>query len=216
MRNGKQLAATFETPNICPECKCGIEPVFVGGCVNDKELTVQYYCNACKHSFIARYQFDHHSQTSFFKDTYPNRYKARVFSENLEALSPQFCSIYNQALQAEELHLSEICGLGYRKALEFLIKDFCILLHPDDEEAIKNNHRIDEVIRHYLSAYQQITDISRVSFWFGNDEAHYTRQYNEDNLKNLKLYIDALIYTIQSVLVYGDARDRLEQRYGNK
>jgi len=35
--------------------------------------------------------------------------------------------------------LKEICGVGYRKALEFLIKDYVILNHDDEKEKIEKN-----------------------------------------------------------------------------
>lgn len=38
----------------------------------------------------------------------------------------KFISIYNQALTAEKNGLTEICGLGYRKSFEFLIKDYLL------------------------------------------------------------------------------------------
>lgn len=215
LRNGHNVRFAFETPNFCPQCKCGIEPIFIDGCYKNDELAIQYFCNACNHSFVAKYSADPKVATSVLVDTFPKTHINRVFPSEIQKLSLKFCEIYNQASQAENMNLSEICGLGYRKSLEFLVKDFCILLHPDNEDEIKANHHVDQVIKKYLSEYPPIADISRVSFWFGNDEAHYTRQYSTDNLTNLKQYIDALVYTIQSVLVYGDAHDLLEEKYGN-
>ncbi|MBE6129573.1 MAG: DUF4145 domain-containing protein [Erysipelotrichaceae bacterium] len=211
---GQIVKMQFETPNICPECKHGIEPVFVDGCYYDEELSVQYFCTACNHSFIARYNVYWPNMLTEISDTFPKTYIARDFPHELQMMSPRFSEVYNQAAHAENLNLTEICGLGYRKALEILIKDFCVLLHPDDEEKIKDNHRLDNVITTYLQNYPQIADTSRVGIWFGNDEAHYTRQFDSNNIENLKLYIDAIVYTIQSVLVYGHARDLLEQKYG--
>lgn len=67
----------------------------------------------------------------------PTRFEKHSFDENITNLSPQFDKIYNQALAAELSGLDEIAGLGYRKALEFLVKDFAISEHPDDAEEIK-------------------------------------------------------------------------------
>lgn len=46
----------------------------------------------------------------------------RTFSNIISELSPNFCEIYNQAYIAEQTNLMQICGTGYRKSLEFLIK----------------------------------------------------------------------------------------------
>lgn len=51
----------------------------------------------------------------------------KEFDSEIQEISPSFVKIYNQALAAEELNLSEIAGMGYRKSLEFLIKDFAYL-----------------------------------------------------------------------------------------
>ena len=68
---------------------------------------------------------------------FPKIFVKKEFSKEIETLSKDFVEIYNQALQAEECNLSEICGPGYRKSLEFLIKDFCIHEKPGDASTIK-------------------------------------------------------------------------------
>jgi hypothetical protein len=41
----------------------------------------------------------------------------REFTEIIQVISPSFCSIYNEAYYAEQNELTQICGMGYRKAL---------------------------------------------------------------------------------------------------
>jgi len=50
----------------------------------------------------------------------------KAFPKEVEKYSKNFIVIYNQAFTAEINGLTEICGLGYRKAFEFLIKDYLI------------------------------------------------------------------------------------------
>lgn len=69
----------------------------------------------------------------------PVNFKEREFDAKLKKVSPQFVKVYNQALKAEEFSLDEIAGLGYRKALEFLIKDFAIYNNPEKAEWIGND-----------------------------------------------------------------------------
>lgn len=76
------------------------------------------------------------AQTSICQ-TYPSSTFKNVFPDEITKLSPAFVQIYHQAEQAENSGLSDICGLGYRKALEFLIKDFAIHEHPEAEATIK-------------------------------------------------------------------------------
>lgn len=63
---------------------------------------------------------------------YPAPVRVKDFSQEIKDLSPNFVKIYHQAEQAENTGLSDICGLGYRKALEFLVKDYAIAFNPTE------------------------------------------------------------------------------------
>jgi hypothetical protein len=64
------------------------------------------------------------------------RYRKR-FPEEIGKISKKFIEIYEQAEFAEDKGLDQICGPGFRKALEFLIKDYCIGKKPESSENIK-------------------------------------------------------------------------------
>jgi hypothetical protein len=53
------------------------------------------------------------------------------------AISPGFASIYAEAAAAESYGLEQICGVGFRKSLEFLVKDHCIRSHPAREDEVR-------------------------------------------------------------------------------
>jgi len=53
--------------------------------------------------------------------------------ETIKSVSPEFYDVYDQAQFAEEMDLKEICGMGYRKALEFLIRDYIKLTVEEDK-----------------------------------------------------------------------------------
>ena len=63
--------------------------------------------------------------------------KKQAFSKVIEELSPTFIEIYNQSLAAEAAGLNQLNGIGLRKALEFLIKDYCIKQNSDRKNEIK-------------------------------------------------------------------------------
>ena len=50
-------------------------------------------------------------------------WKTEEFSELIDVVSTEFVITYNQAKIAEDLGLEHICGTGYGKSLEYLIKD---------------------------------------------------------------------------------------------
>jgi hypothetical protein len=62
---------------------------------------------------------------------------SKEFSEHVQEISANFCCIYNEAHEAEQLGLTQICGVGYRRALEFLIKDCLVSIRPDEKVRVK-------------------------------------------------------------------------------
>ena len=100
-----------------------------------------------------------------------------------------FVQIYSEAHTAEESNLKEIRGMGYRKALEFLIKDYAIKLHPDDEETIKSTP-LAKCIDSYIDN-SRIKSLAKASAWLGNDETHYVRKHDDYDLESLKAFLKA-------------------------
>src|SRR3979490_907072 len=47
-------------------------------------------------------------------------------SATISKISPDFCAIYAQAEEVDQRGLVLVAGPGYRKALEFLIKDYIV------------------------------------------------------------------------------------------
>ena len=103
----------------------------------------------CKTAFMIFYN-SHEAEFRRIKQT---TLKAKSFNNIILELSPTFCEIYNQSYSAEQLGLDQISGVGYRKALEFLIKDYLISLNPENEETIKKKslgNCIDQDIKYEI------------------------------------------------------------------
>ena len=204
---------SYDPVSSCPLCKISLSPVYVASVLNSSSLaSVINFCTGCNEVFITRYQiasdpelysssicYEAHSLLS----SEPNRFTPEVFDSAIENLSPQFVKIYNQALAAETSDLDEIAGIGYRKALEFLVKDFAIHLHPEDEESIKKAP-LAQCIKDYIDSPQSTTLAER-SAWLGNDEAHYIRKHEDRSIADLKNFILAIVYFISIILITEDA-----------
>ena len=122
----------------------------------------------------------------------------RAFSNTIKDISPSFISIYNQAFYAEQFSLDQVCGVGYRKALEFLIKDY--LLHGIEDEAKKNSIRdkfLGKCIEDDVSD-NRIKEVAKRAVWLGNDETHYTRRWADKDVSNLKHLIDLTLRWIEN------------------
>ena len=62
----------------------------------------------------------------FFKNSEPIFPVEPDIPQKIKEISPSFVVVYTQASFSEQMNLKEICGMAYRKALEFLVKDFLI------------------------------------------------------------------------------------------
>jgi hypothetical protein len=119
-----------------------------------------------------------------------------TFSQPIQDISPTFCEIYDQAHQAEEFGLAQVCGVGYRKALEFLIKDYLIRNRPDDKAGIEAK-MLGAAIDEYVDD-QRIKGIAMRATWLGNDETHYQRRWIDKDLTDLKRLIDLVLHWIEA------------------
>lgn len=120
----------------------------------------------------------------------------REFSDVIKDVSPQFCDIYNQAYAAEQMGLGQITGVGYRKALEFLIKDYLISLDPDKDEEIKNK-LLGQCISCDVTD-EKIKQVAKRATWIGNDETHYIRKWEDKDITHLKTLIDLCLHWIEA------------------
>lgn len=109
---------------------------------------------------------------------FPRLFVPTVFPDAITGLSSSFVEIFNQASEAESLKLFEVAGPGYRKALEFLVKDFAISANPAHTETIKGK-RLQKVINDYIDD-ANIKDCAERAWWLGNDESHYINKWEKD------------------------------------
>lgn len=204
--------ASLEQVSECPICKSAIKPMHLNSVFlvedNIAHIESHEFCTNCNHSFICSREAEMASSGSItkiasIKSVEPQKFKQMAFDNALKELSPQFVKIYNQALAAETSGLDEIAGLGYRKALEFLVKDFIIHQHPDEADEIKKL-MLSPCINKYIDNPQIKTLVER-SAWIGNDEAHYVRKQADRDVNDMKAFIKAIVYFIGMVLITEDA-----------
>jgi hypothetical protein len=124
-------------------------------------------------------------------------------SETISVISPDFCKIYEQADKAERHGLVLVAGPGYRKALEFLIKDYIISQFTEEDADKKAAHKtrvekqqLGPCIQEYIKS-EQIKEISKRAAWLGNDETHYIRKWEGKDLEDLKKLISLTLHWIE-------------------
>ena len=149
-------------------------------------------CHGCGNIVFATYAYDLKSYGDLHARLVsgpPEHYfEIQQFEPPIPAISGQFCAIYNEAKHAEECELLRICGAGYRKALEFLIKDYLIRYKfVGNGEIAKEIETapIAACIDKYIDD-KGIQDAAHRAAWLGNDETHYVRKWTDKDLKDLK------------------------------
>lgn len=192
-------AQISELPNECPFCHKQITPNIIFGFKKpQKYMDVFLACpdKDCLSTFIGGYRERQSTNFFYFENrvTKGNIIEAE-FDDVIKTLSNSFVTIYNQAYYAEQEGLVEICGVGYRKALEFLIKDYAIDKNPDDKENIEKKF-LGVCIDNYIDD-NRIKTVAKRAVWIGNDETHYVRRWEGKNLVDLKKLIDLTIHWIQ-------------------
>ncbi|MEY8757791.1 hypothetical protein AB9M93_25425 [Peribacillus frigoritolerans] len=194
-------------PQQCPVCTSYISPHYL--LLHEKfmpedgeeqeEILMEVLCGCprveCNSLFFAVYrQVNPNPRKWVFEYCYPSSKDPVLFEEEINKLSPKFVEVFNQARHAEKEGLNHICGVGYRKALEFLIKDFVILMNPDDEIKIKKM-LLKQCVTTYIDS-QDIVDLATKAIYVGNDETHYERRHKDRDIQDLKELIDLTVFYI--------------------
>lgn len=199
-----QLVGLADT---CPRCHRHVQPNIRSAACNDANRTVQalFQCSSllCQDSFISTY-----SQTDQtilgairvyqYQTSSPVNPARAKFPDAIEEVSPNFVTIFNQATAAEAQGLDQVVGIALRKALEFLIKDFCISQRPADEASIKVC-QLAACIENYVDD-PMVKQVAKRAVWLGNDETHYVRKWVARDVEDLKTLVKLTVNWIDSTL----------------
>jgi hypothetical protein len=158
----------------------------------DKKLQMIFRCprQSCGSLFILEYSAEHDGRGSYCftaSNVYPRSTPDAEVAEGVSDISPNFVKILNQSMAAESHNLDQIVGIGLRKALEFLTKDYCIHKFPDKADEI-SARPLGQCITDYVID-QNIQSCAKRAAWLGNDETHYARIWSKHDITDLKILI---------------------------
>jgi hypothetical protein len=198
-------------PDQCPACKRHINPNPLPGHFVSRgknQIRIPFVCPVldCQEVFIAAYARGADivanglcklSQSALLRSV-----REQEFPETVRKVSELFCQTYNQALTAEGNSLDQIAGPGFRKALEFLIKDFLIQYKfkdkPEMHEAIRQTF-LGKCIEQYIDE-DRIKHCAKRAAWLGNDETHYARKWETKDIQDLKSLVTMTVNWIDLVI----------------
>ena len=207
-----RFAERIECTSIrCPFCETIVMPTYMLMTdVDNHRYNVFCQCTNCRETLVLEYERFNVSEFRF-KQIHPNpTLKKEDFSDTIKEISPSFADMYNQAYGAFQLGLNHVCGMGFRKALEFLIKDYAIRKRPDAEESIKKallgvciNNYVDDV---------RVKEMANRATWLGNDETHYVRLYDDRDVTHLMALIKVTIHWIEMEETTRQYYEEIEKR----
>ncbi len=188
-------------PDSCPVCLMGVQPIDTGQAhLNANSVERVFRCprQQCERFFVARHlgnRLPNGTMNYILTDLVPLTIKGSNQSDVIKRVSPDFVAIFEQAEGAEQRGLKLVCGPGYRKALEFLIKDYVIKTDPDQAEQIKKQTLAKCIADHVSS--DRIKQIAARAVWLGNDETHYLRKWDGKDLVDLKGLVALTVHWIE-------------------
>jgi len=181
---------------------------------DDTTLEFVYRCprHKCGRLFIAGYRRPRGISRTVFEHQWsaPTDYQAATLPPEVIEVSPQFKVIYGQAAKADAWKLDQIAGPGYRKALEFLVKDYCIREKPADAVAIRAE-LLGKTITNRVTDPSVKACATRAA-WLGNDETHYERRWEEKDIADLKTLIQLTMNWVVSSVLTKQYMDEMPER----
>ncbi|MGK0551932.1 DUF4145 domain-containing protein [Enterococcus faecalis] len=196
-----KLTGNFNLSDNCPHCKNFIQPIVIHGRAQnivemktENKVAVMLQCpnEKCKQFFLDWFSIVVNSSMSIETITDLVYTYSPVLENDLpkdiEIIFPDFTKIYNQSIGAEVYKLDQIAGIGYRKSLEFLIKDYAIRLHPQKIDSIKQDY-LKDVISKYFGDFPKLQSLATAASWIGNDETHFVRKHEDKDIESMKKFI---------------------------
>lgn len=199
--------AFIHEPNVCPHCHITIKAKFISHLLSrdtdEQECYITMWeCtnSSCLKVFVVLYKLGN-SEFEFSRylnglPKGPNWPKPITeltsgdIDEEGKPIQSKFIKTYLQSLVAENSGLDELAGMGYRKSIEYLVKDWAIQSKPEDIEIIKSKW-LGQNITDYFAG--DLKDILERATWLGNDQSHYNKLFDDYNLEDLKELIGLIM-----------------------
>lgn len=198
-------------PDACPICHHASEPKFLiafAPADDFIQFDAAFKCprKACGHLFLATYRTGTGTLSAYLDKTAPVTATPGQYAEEIKKLSPTFVAVSDQVRTAEAAGLDQLAGIGLRKALEFLVKDFAIYRakaeSAEDKDKIRGM-KLGAVIDKYVDD-PKVKDAVKRATWLGNDETHYLRKWEAKDITDLKNLIRIAVNDVADILLLED------------
>ena len=197
-------------PDECPLCHQSIvprivtpDPTLIEQPENRVELVFRCPSQDCSRLFLATYAATPSTGEYVIRGIAPQSFQPPPIPEDVARISPAFKKLYGQASEAENRGLDEVAGVGYRQALEFLVKDYCIHKWPDEKDAIAEGS-LGKCIRERVDD-NRVKQCATHALWPENGEGNYFRRSSNQDIHDLKVLIQLCVKWVSSSLLAEDS-----------
>ena len=206
------LTVRYKSDNICHRCRISANDLVIDSYYSVDADDIYHvflleYCPACLGISIAEYYTRKAYRVLDVTDKIPIHFPTAViytkFDPHIAALSPSFVELYHQSEAAEQRKCTDICGMGYRKALEFLVKDYLVHKSPDKRPETEKS-LLGAAIQSIEN--EHIKSLAKAASWLGNDECHYVRKHTSHDVEDMKHFILVLANFLVSELTFEEAK----------
>lgn len=216
---GSTSTVVLDVDEFCPHCgKPGSHILYEAMAsnlynvtINSVALFLKCSITECNKFHVQEFPFRRvNSQSSVIESVYskvPYTYRVKLengLPELINKTFPSFKEIYEQSLEAEAQGLTQISGIGYRKSIEFLIKEYVIRQNPDSAEDVKTKF-LGKVISENLEEFPKIQALAKAAVWIGNDETHFVRLHDDKDIQDMKDFLTAAALFISAELKVEEA-----------
>lgn len=215
--DGDREAVTVDIDTVCPHCGIPVVPTILSAHSNSLKtelkgsIGVFISCTnkKCLKYHVQAFEFTRGARGFSIEigKKIPYTYQVRL-ENSLPAVVndtfPSFKVIYEQSLEAESQGLDQIAGIGFRKSIEFLIKEYVIHQNPASADDVKSKF-LGKVIKENLSEFPKIQTLATAAVWIGNDETHFVRVHNDKDIQDMKDFLTATALFISAELKVEEA-----------
>lgn len=187
----------FDGPNWCPCCGGDLVPKVLSvnqivGSSFDGEYAITLLCPLCNSPVFLTVYCHPTKKIGCVKDCFPPDTISDL-PEAIKIVFPEFHNLYHQSALAEAKGLVDICGAGFRRALENLVKQYALQAFPENETTIRRETLMQTI---YRIDNPRILILAKALTWLGNDQTHQEVKHPEYKVEDMKAFIKALCYFI--------------------
>lgn len=164
-----------------------------------------YTCQHCHKGFVIIHTMQKVTDNSEESDIFeirqiacPSTATDKSVDGQIREISPRFYEVYNQCSVAKQSGLSELYGMGLRKALELLVTDYILTRNPGDKSKIIKMSLHSRIVNYFKDSDAKTSLLA--CKYLGNNETHYDNSNSMGDIVLLGNLIDDVIYYIKREL----------------